>query len=116
MQIDLLASAAKAALSLTAAPSPDNAAAAFRSSLDPVAGAGGPGAAPFAGVLEDAMGNLRDLERQASGAVEGLVAGRGVDIHAAMIATQKSDLAFEMALAVRGKIVAAYQSMMGVQF
>ena len=62
------------------------------------------------------MSNLQGLEQQASSAVEGLVAGRGVDIHEAMIATQKSDLAFEMALAVRGKMVSAYQAMMGVQF
>jgi len=62
------------------------------------------------------MANVNGLEAQASTTIEGLVAGRGVDIHTAMIATQKSDLAFEMALAVRGKAVAAYQSLMGVQF
>ncbi len=72
--------------------------------------------APFSAVFADAMHNLEGLEQQASSAVEGLVAGQGVDIHAAMIATQKSDLAFEMALAVRGKLVSAYQTMMGVQF
>ena len=84
---------------------------------DSVATPGGsPGGAPFSGVLQDAMSNLKRLEDQASSTVEGLVAGRGVDVHAAMIATQKSDLAFEMALAVRGKLVAAYQSIMGVQF
>ena len=77
---------------------------------------GSPQGAPFSGVLKDAMSNLQGLEQQASSAVEGLVSGRGVDIHQAMIATQKSDMAFEMALAVRGKMVSAYQSMMGVQF
>ncbi len=77
---------------------------------------GGPHGAPFSGVLKDAMNNLQGLEQQASSAVEGLVSGSGVDIHEAMIATQKSDMAFEMALAVRGKMVSAYQSMMGVQF
>jgi flagellar hook-basal body complex protein FliE len=78
--------------------------------------AGAAAGAPFAGVFREAMGNLQSLEQQATGAVEGLVAGRGVDIHAAMIATEKSDLAFETALAVRGKMVSAYQTMMGVQF
>jgi flagellar hook-basal body complex protein FliE len=71
---------------------------------------------PFSGVFHDAMSNLQGLEQQASSAVEGLVSGQGVDIHQAMIATQKSDLAFEMALAVRGKMVSAYQALMGVQF
>jgi flagellar hook-basal body complex protein FliE len=80
------------------------------------AGAPESSATPFAGVLKDAMTNLQTLEAQATSTIEGLVAGRGVDIHQAMIATQKSDLAFEMALAVRGKLVSAYESMMGVQF
>jgi flagellar hook-basal body complex protein FliE len=77
---------------------------------------GNAGPVPFANVLHEAMASVKVLEEQASNAVEGLVAGRGVDIHTAMIATQKSDLAFEMALAVRGKAVAAYQSLMSVQF
>jgi flagellar hook-basal body complex protein FliE len=75
-----------------------------------------PVAEPFSGVLKDVMSNLQGLEQQASSTVEGLVSGRGVDVHAAMIATEKSDQAFEMALAVRGKMVSAYQTMMGVQF
>jgi flagellar hook-basal body complex protein FliE len=73
-------------------------------------------APPFSGVIRDAWSNLEGLERQASSAVEGLVSGQGVDVHQAMIATEKSDQAFEMALAVRGKMVSAYQSLMGVQF
>ena len=33
-----------------------------------------------------------------------------------MIATQKADITFELALQVRNKAVAAYQQMMGMQF
>jgi flagellar hook-basal body complex protein FliE len=98
---------------VTAVTNPLSAAAPGAAAVLPGATAAG---APFAGVFAEAMGNLETLEQQATGAVEGLVAGRGVDIHAAMIATEKSDLAFEMALAVRGKMVSAYQAMMGVQF
>jgi len=42
--------------------------------------------------------------------------GSGVDVHTAMIAEQKADMAFELALAVRNKAVAAYQQVMGMQF
>jgi flagellar hook-basal body complex protein FliE len=73
-------------------------------------------AAPFASLFQDAVKSVQGLEDQASKAVDGLLRGDGVDIHAAMIATQKADLAFEMALAVRGKAVAAYQTLMGMQF
>jgi flagellar hook-basal body complex protein FliE len=56
------------------------------------------------------------LDQKASETVTGLLSGQGVDIHEAMIATQKADMAFELALQVRNKAVAAYQQMMGMQF
>jgi flagellar hook-basal body complex protein FliE len=56
------------------------------------------------------------LDQKATETVTGLLNGQGVDIHEAMIATQKADMAFELALQVRNKAVAAYQQMMGMQF
>jgi flagellar hook-basal body complex protein FliE len=73
-------------------------------------------APPFSDLLASAMSNVQGLEDQAAGAVQGLMSGSGVDVHQAMIATQKSDMAFEMALAVRNKAVAAYQQVMQMQF
>ena len=71
---------------------------------------------PFSGVLKNAIGAVQDLEDQAANTVQGLVTGQGVDVHQAMIATQKADMSFEMALAVRSKAVAAYQQIMQMQF
>jgi flagellar hook-basal body complex protein FliE len=59
---------------------------------------------------------LNALDQQASQTVTGLLTGQGTDIHEAMIATQKANMAFELALQVRNKAVAAYQQMMGMQF
>jgi flagellar hook-basal body complex protein FliE len=74
------------------------------------------GSAPFSGLLKSAIGNVQDLEDRAASTVEGLMTGQGVDVHQAMIATQKADMSFEMALAVRSKAVAAYQQVMQMQF
>lgn len=84
------------------------------SALSP-GGSGGPGA-PFSDLLTDAVGQVDELESQARAAVTGLMTGSGVDVHQAMIATQKADMSFEMALAVRNKAVQAYQQVMGMQF
>lgn len=73
-------------------------------------------AAPFGDALRNAVAGVDDLGQQAATAVQGLLQGTGVDVHEAMIATQKADLAFELALAVRNKAVAAYQQVMGMQF
>jgi flagellar hook-basal body complex protein FliE len=81
------------------------------------AGASTAGAAtPFGGVLQSMMAQTTALDTKASQAVTGLLSGQGVEIHDAMIATQKADMAFELALQVRNKAVAAYQQMMGMQF
>ncbi|QNI35266.1 flagellar hook-basal body complex protein FliE [Edaphobacter albus] len=71
---------------------------------------------PFAGLLKSMVEQTSRLEQQASAAVTGLLNGEGGDIHQAMIATQKADMAFELALQVRNKAVGAYQQMMNMQF
>jgi flagellar hook-basal body complex protein FliE len=73
-------------------------------------------AAPFGDLLKSAVTGVDALQQQASTAVTGMLEGSGVDIHDAMIATQKADMAFDLTLAVRNKAVAAYQQMMGMQF
>ena len=71
---------------------------------------------PFAGMFRAMVEQTSALDQKASDTVEGLLNGQGVDIHEAMIATQKADMAFELALQMRNKAVAAYQQMMGMQF
>jgi len=71
---------------------------------------------PFAGVFKGLVTETNDLSAKAQQAVSGLLSGSGVDVHEAMIAMQKSDVAFELAMQVRSKAVGAYQQMMGMQF
>lgn len=71
---------------------------------------------PFARLLEDAIGKMQQLETNAANTVTGLLSGQGVDVHTAMIATEKANLGFEMMVAFRNKAVAAYQQLMGLQF
>jgi len=73
-------------------------------------------ATPFADLMNDAVGEVNQLDSQAQAAVTGLMTGSGVDVHRAMIATQKADMAFELVLSVRNKAVQAYQSVMSMQF
>ncbi len=72
--------------------------------------------APFSDLLTDAVGQVNRLEDQARVAVDGLMTGTGVDVHQAMIATEKASMSFELALAVRNKAVQAYQQVIGMQF
>ncbi|WP_446742344.1 flagellar hook-basal body complex protein FliE [Silvibacterium acidisoli] len=71
---------------------------------------------PFADLVKKSVDTEEKLEDDAAATVEGVMRGDGVDVHSAMIATQKANLAFEMALAVRNKAVSAYQQVMQMQF
>ena len=71
---------------------------------------------PFSGLMEDAIGESGKLQEKADAAVTGLMTGSGVDVHTAMIATEKASMAFELSLAVRNKAVQAYQQVMSMQF
>lgn len=71
---------------------------------------------PFSNLLSSAIGDVSQLENEAQTTMTGLMTGAGVDVHQAMIATQKASMAFELALAVRNKAVQAYQQVMGMQF
>ena len=85
------------------------------STFMPVSGSSA-AATPFADLLTDAVGQVNGLEDQARNAVSGLMTGSGVDVHQAVIATQKASMAFELSLAVRNKAVQAYQQVMSMQF
>jgi flagellar hook-basal body complex protein FliE len=74
------------------------------------------GSAPFSDLMTDAVDQVNHLEDSARTAVDGLMSGSGVDVHQAMIATQKASMAFELALSVRNKAVQAYEQVIGMQF
>ncbi|MHC4993524.1 MAG: flagellar hook-basal body complex protein FliE [Planctomycetota bacterium] len=71
----------------------------------PVTRADGPS---FKDVLMDNIKRVNDLQLEAEKATEDLFAGRRDDIANVNIAKQKSDLAFQMLLQVRNKMLDAY--------
>ena len=109
----LFASALQSSASngLNASAQPANFASGLNASLQ-----GAASETPFASLMTEAVGQVNRLSSDAKTAVDGLMSGSGVDVHQAMIATEKAGMAFEMTLAVRNKAVQAYQSVIGMQF
>jgi len=78
---------------------------------------GGPaGDTDFMSTLRNAMDQVGELQSEADGKVAQLLTGNGQDVHSTMIAVQKANLAFEMMVQVRNKIVQAYQQVSGIPF
>ena len=81
---------------------------------DPLSrGASQPGA--FQTMLATAIGGVERLGSRADQSVARFLNGDGEEVHSVALATQRAELAFEMFLQVRNKVVSAYQAVMQMQ-
>jgi len=70
----------------------------------------------FLNELRGAVDQVSQLQSDASTKVSSMLSGNGQDIHSTMIAVQKADLAFELMVEMRNKIVSAYQEISRIPF
>ena len=76
--------------------------------------AGGTGGASFADALKNSINEVSRLQQDASQAVQDLATGKSEDVTGVMTAMEKSDLAFKTLLAIRGKLMDAYEEIKGI--
>ena len=79
-----------------------------------VSGAGGAGGASFADMLKNSIDEVSRLQQDASQAVQNLATGNTEDVAGVMTAMEKSDLAFKTLLAIRAKLMDAYEEIKGI--
>ena len=76
---------------------------------------GSPSGASFADVLKDSIEEVSRLQQDASQAVESLAVGNTEDVSGVMTAMEKADLAFKTLLAIRAKLMDAYEEIKSIQ-
>jgi flagellar hook-basal body complex protein FliE len=81
--------------------------------VTPSSPAGKPG--EFLNLLQGAMGSLQSTQSQAADAVQKFLTGENEELHSTVLAAQRAEIAFELALQVRNKVVQAYQEVMRMQ-
>jgi flagellar hook-basal body complex protein FliE len=69
----------------------------------------------FADVLSEAVTEVQRLQGEADTAIRQLVSGEVKDVTEAMVAIEKADVSFQTMMAIRNKIVAAYEEVMRMQ-
>lgn len=74
-----------------------------------------PGGASFSDMLKDSIAEVSKLQRDASQAVEALATGKTEDITGVMTAMEKSEIAFKTLLAIRAKLMDAYEEIKQIQ-
>jgi flagellar hook-basal body complex protein FliE len=77
--------------------------------ITPRSGSAAPtGSSGFADALKKSIDEVSRLQQDASTAVENLTTGKTEDVTGVMTAVEKSDLAFKTLLAIRAKLMDAY--------
>ena len=71
--------------------------------------AGGAGGSSFADTLKNSIEEVARLQQDASNAVQDIATGKTDDVTGVMTAMEKSDLAFKTLLAIRAKLMDAYE-------
>jgi flagellar hook-basal body complex protein FliE len=75
--------------------------------------AGSPSAGgEFRSVLAGAIDRVEKLQTNASQSVDRYLSGDGEELHTAALATQRAELALDLFLQTRNKVVSAYQEIM----
>jgi len=69
----------------------------------------------FADMLKQAMQEVSTVEHTAEQEARNLMTGQETDMHTAILAVQKADVSFQMMMAVRSKLISAYQEVMRMQ-
>lgn len=74
--------------------------------------AGKSGATSFSDVINDAITKVNNLQVESSQLTDDFISGKSDNIHSVIIAGSKADLALQMTLQVRNKVMDAYNEIM----
>lgn len=69
----------------------------------------------FGQMLQNALSQLSQKENAANEVTTRLAAGEDIELHQVMLTMQEADMAFQLAMQVRNKLVEAYQEVMRMQ-
>jgi len=72
-----------------------------------------PGA--FRAVLSDAISRVSEFQQNSNNAIGKFLSGEDEEVHKVALATQQAEIAFDLFLQVRNKVISAYQEVMRMQ-
>ncbi|MDR1397977.1 MAG: flagellar hook-basal body complex protein FliE [Desulfarculales bacterium] len=70
----------------------------------------------FVETLKQQVEQVDNMQKAGDISINDLASGRRKTLHETMIAVEQADISFRMLMAVRGKIISAYQEIMRMQF
>lgn len=69
----------------------------------------------FSEIIKSSIADVDKLQKESDNAVRNLATGEETDIHKTMITMEKAEISFQLMMAVRNKIITAYETIMRMQ-
>ncbi len=69
----------------------------------------------FGTFLKDALGRVNASQLEAESLVHDFAVGRDVELHEVVLAMEKADLALQLTIQIKNKVIEAYQELMRMQ-
>lgn len=69
----------------------------------------------FADVINNALNEVNNLQIESSRATDDFISGKSDNIHSVMMAGSKANIALQMTMQVRNKVMEAYKEVMNMQ-
>jgi flagellar hook-basal body complex protein FliE len=73
------------------------------------------GSGGFQSVLADAVARVEQFQQSSAANIDKFLSGEGEEVHQVALATQQAEIAFDLFLQVRNKMISAYQEVMRMQ-
>src|ERR1700730_8633187 len=73
------------------------------------------GSGGFQSVLADAVARVEQFQQNSAANIDKFLSGEGEEVHKVALATQQAEIAFDLFLQVRNKVISAYQEVMRMQ-
>ncbi len=69
----------------------------------------------FRSVLAEAIGRVEKFQQNSATTIDKFLSGEDEEVHKVALATQQAEIAFDLFLQVRNKVISAYQEVMRMQ-
>ena len=87
----------------------------INSSIPGISSTGTKSSGGFESVLADTINTVEGLDKDAGKSITDFLSGKNEDLHTTVLATQQAEMAFQLGLQVRNKVISAYQEIMKMQ-
>jgi len=84
-------------------------------SIEPAASPKSPGAGEFRSILSEAVGRVEQFQQNSASTIDKFLSGEEEEVHKVALAVDQAQMAFDLFLQVRNKVISAYQEVMRMQ-